>query len=310
MSINKRLCVVIINYKTPILTIDCIHTLHDQVDRHKDHIVVVDNNSGGNDATIIDESVRRAGLSDLVSLVSAHENNGFSSGNNIGIRTIVAEFYVLANADTLFRSNAIHEMLEAANKYPKAGIISPRLEWPDGEPQISCFKFPSPFSELIHSAGTGVITGLFRHYNVPLPVVDQATRPDWTSFACVMIPRKMFFEKVGLLDQGYFMYFEDVDFCRRVWKAGYEIINWPFAKVVHLRGQSSGMKKLEKEKQRLPDYYYRSRSRYFSKFYGNTGWFCANLCWLAGRCVSWLREIIMKKSQTVPENQFFDIWKR
>jgi GT2 family glycosyltransferase len=308
MEIENRLCIVIVNYRTPELTINCIQTIQEQLDWYKDHIVIVDNKSGGDDVSIINEELNRSGLKNLATVISSSENKGFSSGNNIGIQAIPANYYVLANSDTLFRPGAILELLEAACEHPEAGIISPRLEWPDGLPQKSCFRFHSPFSELINSAGTGIITSLLKRYDVPLPVSDHKTKPQWTSFACVMIRREVFC-LVGLLDEDYFMYFEDVDFCRRAWRAGFEVLNWPLAHVVHLRGQSSGLKKLRLQKKRLPEYHYRSRSRYFRKFYGQSGLFFSNLCWLAGRSVSSLREFFMGKSLTVPERQSFDIWK-
>ena len=309
MKPTKRLCVVIVNYKTPDLTLDCIGSLSNQLDHNLDHIVVVDNKSDGNDVSVITETIEELGLSQLITIIESPENNGFSSGNNIGINAITAKYYLLSNADTLFRAGAIKGLLLASNKYPDAGIISPRLEWPDGEPQISCFRFHSPFYELISSAGTGVITYILRRYDVPLQTIDQVTTPEWTSFACVLIRRKVF-EKVGFLDEGYFMYYEDVDFCRRTKQAGFDLINWPFAHVIHLRGQSSGVKKLHKKKKRLPAYHYRSRSRYYTKFYGQMGFLMSNLCWLFGRSISLLREILFGKSRTVPEYQHIDIWKK
>jgi GT2 family glycosyltransferase len=309
MIIKNNLSVVIVNYKTPKLAIDCIHSLHNQLNSKYDKIIIVDNNSGNNDINFIRNTIEHDGLSDLITLISSPVNNGFSAGNNIGIKSVNSHFYLLTNADTLFLPDVISSLLSAAEKYPEAGIISPRLEWSDGVPQISCFRFHTPLSELICSAGTGVITRLLNNYDVPLQVLNDVTMPDWTSFACVLIRRDVF-EKIGFLDEGYFMYYEDVDFCRRAKKAGFEVVNWPFAHVVHLRGQSSGIKKLHQKKMRLPPYHYQSRARYYTKFYGQLGFLMCNLCWLAGRSISLLREILFGKSRTVSEYQYLDIWKK
>ena len=309
LMFNKRLCVVIINYKTPQLTFDCLDTLVCQLDHKKDHVVIVDNMSGGDDVVLIQRWIDGEGLSSLVTLITSPVNNGFSAGNNIGIQSIDSDYYLLANADTLFRPQAIQGLLKAAEKYQEAGIISPRLEWPDGNSQISCFRFHNPFSELISSASTHLVTRLFTRFDVPLPTVDQISRPEWTSFACVLI-RKAVFAKVSLLDEGYFMYYEDVDYCRRAKQAGFEVLNYPSSHVVHLRGQSSGLKKLQKDKKRLPAYHYRSRSRYFRKFYGETGLLFANLCWLAGRSLSLFIEVVFGKNRVVAKYQYLDIWKR
>ena len=309
MNIEKKLCVVIVNYKTPQLTLDCIHSLQDQLDHKYDHIVIVDNNSGNDDIDTLKISMEQEGLSDLITLLASPENKGFSAGNNIGIKAVTARYYLLANADTLFRHNAISSLISAAEKFPKAAIISPRLEWPDGSPQISCFRFHSPLSEIIHSAGTGIVTRLLKKHEVPLQVENDVTMPDWTCFACVLI-RQEVFQQVGFLDESYFMYYEDVDFCRRSKIAGFEVVNWPFAHVVHLQGQSSDVKKLHKDKKRLPSYHYQSRARYYTKFYGQLGFVMSNICWLAGRSISLMREILLGKSRTVPEYQHLDIWQK
>ena len=308
MKKKLRLLVVIVNYKTPGLVLGCINSLHGQLDYDVDHIVVVDNNSGGDEVYEMTTAVEKKGLSLLVTIIASHENKGFSAGNNIGVKAFGAEYYLLANGDTLFRELAITNLLNAAKKYPQAGIISPRLEWKDGEPQISCFRCHSHFPELIDAAGTGVITSLLHRYNVPLKIVEEVTTPEWTSFACVLIRSKVF-QQIGYLDEGYFMYYEDVDYCRRAKKAGFELINYPDSRVVHLRGQSSGMKKLQREKKRLPAYHYHSRTRYYTKFYGRIGFWASNVCWLAGRSVSLAREILFGKKRTVPEYQYIDIWK-
>lgn len=308
MGIGKKLCVVIVNYKTPFLALDCIRSLQDQLDHTADHIVIVDNNSGDNNVAIIKEGIEQRGLSGLVTIKISPENNGFSSGNNIGIKSVIAEYYLLANTDTLFLPGAIQNLWAATKEFPEAGIISPRLEWPDGRPQTSCFRFHSPFSEIINSAGTGIITSLLKKYDVPLDPDESVTKPDWTSFACVLI-RNDVFEQVGYLDENYFMYYEDVDYCRRARQAGFEIVNYPPAHVLHFHGQSSGVKKLQKDRKRLPSYHYQSRARYYTKFYGRFGLLISNVCWAAGRSISLSRELF-GKSRTVPEYQHLDIWKK
>ena len=306
---SKRLCVVIVNYKTASLVLDCIDTLSGQLDQVLDHIVVVDNQSGGNDIELITKGVEQHTVSSLVTIVAAAGNNGFSAGNNLGIKAVSAEYYLLANSDTLFRSNTITELLHVARQYSQAGIVSPRLEEPDGQPQISCFNFHTPISELIGAASTGIITRLFKKYRVVRPTTDLITMPQWTSFACVLIKKEVF-ETVGYMDEGYFMYYEDVDFCRKTIEAGFTIVNTPRARVVHLCGQSSGVAKKQRERKRLPSYYYSSRSRYFKKHYGETGWYLSNICWMLGRCISLIGNCFFKRSVSVPELQYLDIWKK
>ena len=100
-----------------------------------------------------------------------------------------------------------------------------------------------------------------------LPISDQPQGTPWISFACVMVRRQVI-DQIGLLDDGYFMYVEDTDYCRRARAAGWEIWYWPASRVVHLRGGSSPVKSLTAKRGRRPRYYYASRSRYLAKFYG------------------------------------------
>ncbi len=298
--------IIIINYRTPELVINCLNSLEDQIEHERWRVTVVDNCSQDNSLSLLKEAIDEKGWT-WVEIITTPYNGGFAYGNNFGIRYITADYYLLLNSDTIVRPYAIKLLLDAMQKYPKAGIVSPRLEWPDGTPQISCFRFHSPISELIASAGTGFITSLFNKYTIPLPLPEQPITPEWTSFACVLI-RKEIFEEVGMLDEGYFMYFEDVDFCRRVTAKGWTILHCPSARVVHLRGYSSELKTQQREKKRLPAYYYQSRSRYYQQFFGKPGWLVANLCWMAGRSISKLREVFTRKDRTVVLHATRDIW--
>ena len=206
------------------------------------------------------------------------------------------------------RPGAIETLVQTLQDNPKMGMASPRLEWPDGSPQESCFRFHRPVNELIRSACTWPITRLLKRYEVPLPVCDEISYPEWTSFACVLIRRELF-EQIGLLDDEFFMYFEDVDFCRRACSAGWPIINNPQARVVHLRGGSSPVKSQAAKKKRLPRYFYESRTRYYYKHFGRSGLLMANLFWHLGAVVGRVRKLVNGSYQpNICESQWRDIW--
>jgi GT2 family glycosyltransferase len=302
-----RLAVVIINYRTPALVIDCLKSLAPQIDDRCDTVVVVDNASGDDSLTVLQSAIDSHAWHSWVQIIASPVNGGFSAGNNLGIKAIAAEAYLLLNSDTLVRPGAIASFLEAIAAYPEVGLFSPRLEWSDGTPQISCFHYHSPISELIDAAATSLVTQLLQPYNVPLPVSDTAMEPDWTSFACVLI-RRAVIEQIGLMDEGYFMYFDDVDYCRQVKQAGWHIRHIPQARVVHLRGGSSSVKADVVACKRPRSYLYASRARYFAKFYGLPGLWLANLFWLAGRGISAVRELVGNKLPHTCEYQAQDIW--
>lgn len=302
-----RLAIVIVNYRTPNLTIDCLASLQTEIEVGQHTVVVVDNASGDNSVEQIEQAITANNWHEWVKVLPSPVNGGFSAGNNLGIKAITADAYLLLNSDTIVRPGAIASLIKAMETHPQAGLISPRLEWPDTTPQISCFRYRSPISELIAAAATGPVTQLLHSYDVPIPVSDEAIEPEWTSFACVLI-RKEVIDQIGLMDEGYFMYFDDIDYCRRARDAGWKILHWPEARVVHLRGGSSPVKAAIAARKRPKAYLYASRTRYFTKFYGYTGFWLANLLWLVGRSISLVREWVGNKEPHTCEYEASDIW--
>jgi len=301
-----RVAAVVLNYRTPELVIDCLETLAPEIDPQRDCIVVVDNQSGDDSAGAIRNAVESAGWKS-VQVVESPRNGGFAAGNNYGIAAVDAQAYLLLNSDTLIRPGAVETLWRALQARTDVGLVSPRLEWPDGAPQISTFRFHSPFSELVAGSGTGAVRSLLERWDVPIPVREEAFSPEWTSFAAVMI-RAEVLRVAGPLDDGFFMYFEDVDYCRRARRAGWRVWHEPEARVVHLRGGTSSVKAATAARRRRPDYYYASRRRYFRNAYGAAGPVLANLCWTLGRVVSWLRETLGSKPPHTVDRELQDNW--
>lgn len=304
---SNQLAVVILNYRTPQLVVDCLASLASQIDPQTQRVIVVDNASGDDSVTQIKGAIVAHQWQDWVQLLPSDQNGGFSAGNNLGIQAIHADNYLLLNSDTIVRPGAIKTLVSALDQYPEAGIISPRLEWPDATPQISCFRYHSPWSEAIDAARTSLITNLLHNFDVPIPTTDKSFEPQWTSFACVLIRRSVI-EQIGLMDDGYFMYYDDIDYCRRTRQTSWKIRHIPDAHVVHLRGGSGSVKSDVASRKRPRPYLYASRSRYFTKFYGRWGLTLANLGWLLGRGVSALREILGQKAPHTCDRQWKDIW--
>lgn len=302
-----KLAIVILNYRTPDLVAQCLASLEKEIQPASDTVLVVDNCSPDDSLTKIQQTIDHNNWGSWVKLIASPVNGGFSAGNNVGIKAVSADLYLLLNSDTIVKPGALSSLKEAAASHPEAGLIGPRLEWSDGDPQISAFRYHSPWSQLIDAAATGPITKLLQKYDVPIPLPDQPMEAQWVSFACVLV-RKEVIEQVGLMDEGYFMYFEDVDYCRLATQAGWKILHWPSAHVVHLRGGSGEVRSNIVARKRPARYFYASRSRYFAKFYGVLGLWLANLCWLMGRCISLSRELLTKKARHTCEYQSQDIW--
>jgi N-acetylglucosaminyl-diphospho-decaprenol L-rhamnosyltransferase len=305
---DANVCVVVVNYATPGMVTDCLETLVPQARELGAVVAVVDNASPDDSVQQLRGWISDNDAQDCVNLVESPDNDGFAAGNNVGIKSCHANFYLLLNSDTLVRDAALEQLTAVISSEPDVGLVSPRLEWPDAEPQESCFRYHRPVSELIGSASTGPVTRLLARYEVPMRVSDERVFPEWTSFACVMIRHEVF-EQVGLLDDGFFMYFEDVEFCYRARAAGWKILHDPAARVVHLRGGSSPVKSRTRQRQRLPRYFYESRTRYFYKLYGRVGLLAANCWWTLGWMVSLLRTSLQRTYESPNcQAQWRDIW--
>ncbi len=303
---SKKLSIIILNYKTPELVVDCLHSLKSQIEPGID-VVVVDNASNDGSVEFIEEQIR---LNQWVSwgrVLCSPINGGFAAGNNLAIQAIEAEAYILLNSDTIVLPDAIKELRQAMESYPRAGLIGPQCVTRNGENDVSTFRFIQPVSELLRSARTGPITRLLQKYDVPLSAENKVFEPDWIGFACVLIRREVI-NQVGVLDQGFFMYFEDVDYCHRVRKAGWTVLCWPKAKIIHLLGGSSDFTAKGGLQNRSPRFFYEARSRYFAKHYGRFGLFGANMAWILGRCIALLRELFGSKPPHQRKREALDIW--
>jgi hypothetical protein len=302
---NVELAVIVLNYRTPDMTVQCLASLEGETEPGI-RVVVVDNASGDGSADRLERVVVERGWSAWANVVRSDVNGGFAAGNNLGIRSVEASAYLLLNSDTLVRPGALRGLREAMRLRPDAGIIGAGLLTAQETPDQSCFRVIAPASELVRAASTGPVTRLLRRFDPILPQTEQPMEPGWLGFACVLIRRDVL-ETVGLLDDGYFMYFEDVDYCRRARQAGWKVLYWPQAKVVHLLGGSSQMSSPPRQRSRAPRYYYEARARYFAKFYGRRGLWLANALWHVGRTVSLPRELLGRSSSS-RGLEALDIW--
>lgn len=300
-----RVAVVILNYRTPAMTLDCAASVAAELGPD-DALVIVDNRSGDDSVPRIEAGLRERGL-DRARLIASPVNGGFAAGNNIGIRAVSAEAYLLLNSDTLVRPGAIDRLWRALEADPRVGLVSPRLLGPDGAPQVNCFRRHTPVSELLSAARTGPIDKLLERWLVPIEEAPAGFEPEWTSFAAVLIRRQVI-EQAGLLDEGFFMYFEDVEYCLRARARGWTIRNVPEAEVVHFHGVSSKVEALTKARRRRPAYYYAARRRYFEKTFGAAGLLLANALWTVGRGIAWAREVTGTKSPHAVEGELVDTW--
>lgn len=283
--------IVIVNYRTAELTIDCLRALSTQVaDLVGGRVVVVDNDSGDGSTEKLSSAIEREGWSGWASVMSLDRNGGFAFGNNAGIRAALAsadhvDYVMLLNPDTVVRERAIKALVEFMEGHPHAGIAGSLLENTDGGVECSAHRIHSPLSELDAGARLGLLSRLLHRYVVSECPAAEAHQCDWVSGASLIVRREVL-EQVGLMDDGYFLYFEEVDFCRRAQQAGWECWYVPDSRVMHLEGASTDIRATAKRRAR---YWYDSRRRFFVKHYGITGLIAADVLWALGRLSFLLR---------------------
>lgn len=287
--------IVIVNYRTADMVIDCLHSLSTQVEYLAGgRTVVVDNASGDGSAEKLDTAIEREGWSSWAMVVPLDRNGGFSFGNNAGIRMALsaprpAANFMLLNPDTVIRPGAVKALVHFMEAHPDAGIAGSQLENPDGGVDFSAHTFPSPLGELNAGARLGVLSRLLRRYAVTPPARrNRAHVCDWVSGASMMI-RGQVLADVGWMDEDFFLYFEEIDFCRRAQLAGWKCWFVPDSRVVHLEGASTGIRASSKRRAR---YWYESRRRFFVKHYGIGGLVAADTLRAIGRLTFALRRTL------------------
>jgi GT2 family glycosyltransferase len=223
--------IVIVSYNTRADLERCLGSLHDAAPAAAHEIIVVDNASGDGSA----EAARRW---PAVQVIEAGINRGFAAANNLGIRASSGSHVLLLNSDTLVPAGAVDRLLNELLRHPEAAVAGPRLIDGNGRPELSFGRMISPLAELRQkrlvkgqAQGNQAICGRI----VAMTSLQQW--PDWVSGACLLV-RRADAEAVGLLDERYFMYTEDVDFCAAIRARGRRILFTPAAEVVHLRGRS------------------------------------------------------------------------
>lgn len=283
---DRSTAVVIVNYRTGRLVIDCLRTLAAEVEAEPGlRATIVDNASSDDSLEEISAAIRDNGWT-WAQLKPLDRNGGFAFGNNSAIRDLLSPppppaYVWLLNPDTLVRPGAATALIDFLEARPDVGIAGGRLEFPDGSPQTAAFRFPSLVSELEDTIRIGLVTKMLGRFRVPGPIRNRPHPTDWVNGASMMV-RCEVFETVGLMDEGYFLYFEETDFCRRAKRAGWPVWHVPASRVVHLEGQSTGVTGPNQAQRPRPGYWFDSRARYFRKHLGGAYALLADVMFVVG----------------------------
>jgi len=289
----RPLAVIIVNYRTAGLVEDCLRSLLPEVAALPGtQVVVVDNASGDGSAERLAAFVAAQGWGGWATVLPLADNRGFSAGNNAGARHVLAEaeppeWLLLLNPDTVVHAGALQALLDRGGREPRTGIVGSRLENPDGSVQDSTFRFHGLANQLDGALTFGPASTALRSWALVPPRPAEACRVDWVSGASMMVHRACY-QALGGLDEGYFLYYEEVDFCLRAARAGWSCWFEPRSRVVHLVGQATAVDP-SRAVRRLPGYVLDSRRRYFVKNHGRAYAALADLLWIGGHLLWRLR---------------------
>ncbi len=253
------LSIIIVNWNTKEFLFSCVRSVFEDGQRMGWEVIVVDNGSHDGSADEIRKTFP------LIHLIENEKNLGFARAVNQGLQKASGRYVLLLNPDTQVKHGAIERLMSFMDAHPNAGISGAQLLNPNGSRQNCIANFPSLATELLNKS---LLRWLFperfpgkeRIYSEPIDV-------DSVIGACMMVRRDAW-GQVGFLDEDYFLFLEETDWCYRMKRAGWKIYHVPDAEVYHFQGKSA-----EKEKKRARVEYFRSRYHFFKKNKGHLQWF-------------------------------------
>lgn len=255
----KMLSIIIVNYNTKDLLCRCLSAVNARNHPFPIETLVVDN--GSRDGSV--SMVRRDFPN--VHLVENEDNVGFAKANNMALEVASGDYILLLNSDTEVLGDALPKLVTFLDSHPDVAVVSGRLVYPDFSDQGVARTFPTPLNALF--GRRSILTKLFpnnkysKRYMISRQ--NQSGEPfevDWVSGACLMA-RKTVVDEAGLLDDGFFMYWEDADLCYRIKQKNWKIYCVPEAVVIHYEGRS----RLGKNGSRLIIEFNKSAYRYYRK---------------------------------------------
>ncbi len=285
-----RLAVVTVNYRCADVLVPSIAATAEQIKQAGGTWNIVDNCSPDDSLVVLRPAVEHI---DHVHLIEASRNGGFGYGNNRGVDRVLgsdpaADFVYFLNPDAIPEPGAIELMTDYLDAHPNVGVVGSALANSDGSMTESMFRFPSLLSEIESAMAIGPVSRLLARHRVPLPPLAAPGPVDWVSGASFMV-RTDVLRAVGRFDEDFFLYWEEVELCHRIRKAGFEIHGLPAARVTHIGGVSTGVV----GQARIPGYWHQSRNLFFRKTGAGGSLPILNVVTAAslvvGRCWQWLR---------------------
>ena len=213
----------------------CLESLEKAPPRRTMEVLVVDNASADGTSEMVEARFP------WVNLIKSAENLGFSRGNNVAIRQAQGRYIALVNPDVIVLPGCLDALADFLDQNPKVGDAGPRVFNPDMTQQSTCRRFPSLWNNFCMATG---LAARFKHSRFfagehMLYFAHDRTMPVDVLVGCFSMIRRETFDAVGLLDEKLFMYGDDMDWCRRCWKAGWQVVFYPGARAIHDKGKTT-----------------------------------------------------------------------
>jgi hypothetical protein len=286
---------IVVNFRTAKSTVDAVAALLREISELEEpRVIVVDNDSRDGSLEELSATFADPAWRDRVTVLDSGHNGGYGYGINIGIRFLLAlprpprQVYVI-NPDALVEPGSLKRMMAFMDSHPDVGLVGGRIHNPSGT-QVKAFRYPSFLGEFESTARTKVITRLLRGQRMSI-LPTESCEVDWVSGTSMLI-RTQVLQSSVLFDEGFFLYFEEIDFARRVREAGWKVYYVEDASVAHIGSLATGM---ADESRSMPGYWFQARRRYFVKHHGPVYGAACDLAWICGYAVSATKSTILRR---------------
>jgi GT2 family glycosyltransferase len=314
---RPRLLAVTVNYRTPGLTERCLESLAEERAGLARECggelcaIVVDNASGDGSAERLTRFLTARGWSGWARVLASPQNGGFGAGNNLALRAGLrpgagpAPDYVLfVNPDAALLPGALAELVAFLAATPAAGLAGPAT-LVRGRLRGTAFRFPGLLNALDEGLHLGPLTRLLSPWQLAPEPRAESHRTDWLSGGCIVV-RRAVLDEIGPFDEGFFLYFEEVDLAARARRAGWEAWYVPSARAVHDAGAATGASAGRELERRMPRYWFESRRRYLRKHRGPAACLLADLAWAGGNALWNLRRALTRAPRREPPHFWRD----
>jgi len=243
---NMDLSIIILNYNTRDFLLPCIKGIAEHTHDLDYEIIVVNNASGDGSADYIKQKLLPRFKN--LKLIASSANRGYAAGNNLGIKKAKGKYLLIMNSDIVIWENSFKKMARFMDANPKIGIAGPRLLSPDNTLQHFVYEFPTP--QVLVYRRTPLARFKFAKQAIKKYLMKQWDHKDnrqvgWVQGSCLIVRREAIAE-VGLMDERYFLFMEDTDWCRRFWQTGWEIWYLSEVEIIHYHSRASDSGKFYK----------------------------------------------------------------